>query len=224
MMALNLAPAETGAVAVHYEDQARPTRRGDTIGTARPVGGVGIDTPAITVWDPMDVARTTIKEGTIDLNRYGISAPASAPARLTVYDPNDIARRTQKEQLSKKSYTGMATGVTNQAFASQNAARNMKQSSEREATLDRRKPTAGNGGIAIFSGEINQTSKRPNADIVNNRAMGADRVVGLPPGKSDIGVAKLRVPLRMNQSEERFGPEMMSALKNNPYAKPLFSM
>jgi hypothetical protein len=224
MMALNLAPAETGAVAVHYEDQARPTRRGDTIGTARPVGGVGIDTPAITVWDPMDVARTTIKEGTIDLNRYGISAPASAPARLTVYDPNDIARRTQKEQLSKNSYAGIATGVTNQAFASQNAGRNMRQSSEREATLGRRKPTAGNGNIAIFSGEINQTSKRPNSDIMNNRAMGADRVVGLPPGKSDIGVAKLRVPLRMNQSEERFGPEMMSALKTNPYAKPLFSM
>jgi hypothetical protein len=223
-VALNLAPAETGAVAIHYEDSARPTRRGDTIGTARPVGVAGTDVPTITVWDPNDIARTTIKEGTIANNRIvGNAQPASAPARLTVYDPADLPKKTQKEQLSNKPYTGMATGVSNQAFASQAASKNMRQSAEREVTLNRRKPAAGNGGMALFNSEMNQTSKSITADIINDRSLGADRVVGLTPGKADIGVSKLRVPLKMNQSNDRFGPEMVSALKDNPYAMPLFS-
>ena len=219
-IALNPVPADSGAVTIHYEDQARPTRRGETIGTARPVGSAGVDVPTITVWDNTDVARTTIKEGTIQLDRFGL---ASAPSKLTVYDPNDIARRTQKEQLAVKPRTGMATGVTNQAFSSQGAAKNMRQSGERELTLNRRKPTAGNGGIALVNNEINQTAKRLNSDIVNDRAMGVNRLgFALPPGKADIGVAKLRLPLKLNQSNERFGSEMISALNNNPYAMPLF--
>ncbi len=223
-VALNPVPAESGAVAIHYEDDARPTRRGETIGTARPVGVAGANVPTITVWDPMDVARTTIKEGTISNGRVlGNAQPASAPARLTVYDPEDLPKKTQKQQLSNKSYTGMATGVTNQGFASQSASKNMRQSAEREVTLNRRKPAAGNGGMALFNSEINQTSKSITADVVNDRAMGADRVVGLTPGKADIGVSKLRVPLKLNQSNDRFGPEMMSVLHQNPYAKPLFS-
>ena len=81
-VALNPVPAESGAVAVHYEDDARPTRRGETIGTARPVGIAGTDVPTITVWDPMNVARTTIKEGTISNSRIlGNAQPAAAPAR-----------------------------------------------------------------------------------------------------------------------------------------------
>lgn len=223
-VALNPAPAETGAVAIHYEDDARPTRRGETIGTARPVGVAGTDVPTITVWDPMDVARTTIKEGIVANGRIlGNAQPAAAPARLTVYDPEDLPKKTQKQQLSNKSYTGLATGVSNQGFASQAASKNMRQSAEREVTLNRRKPTAGNGGMALFNSKINQTSKTITADIVNDRAMGADRVMGLTPGKADIGVSKLRVPLKLNQSNERFGPEMVSVLHQNPYAKPLFS-
>jgi hypothetical protein len=223
-VALNPMPAESGAVAVHYEDDARPTRRGETIGTARPVGAAGTTVPTITVWDPMDVARTTIKEGTVDNGRIlGNAQPAAAPARLTVYDPEDLPKKTQKQQLSNKSYTGLATGVSNQAFASQSASKNMRQSAEREVTLNRRKPTAGNGGMALFNSEINQTSKSITKDVINDRAMGADRVVGLTPGKADIGVSKMRAPLKLNQSADRFGPEMVSALHQNPYAKPLFS-
>ncbi len=221
-IALNPVPAESGAVAIHYEDLARPTRRGETIGTARLVGSAGSSVPTMTVWDPADIARTTIKEGTIELDRFGNAQPAAAPARLTVYDPADLPKKTQKEQLSNKPYTGTATGVGNQGFASQSASKNMRQSAEREITLNRRKPTAGNGGIALFNNQVNQTSKTLNADIVNDRAMGANRVTGITPGKADIGVTKLRAPLKLNQSTDRFGPEMMSALNNNPYAMPLY--
>lgn len=107
-MALNLAPAEQGSVPVHYLDDARPTRRTEsedgvtTLGPAGPAGGA----PSVTVWDPNDVARTTVKETTINLDYRGIAGSASAPNRLKVYDPADIARPTQKAQLSDRQYYG----------------------------------------------------------------------------------------------------------------------
>ena len=48
----------------------------------------------MTVHDPNDVARTTIKETNIHDTREG---HLSGPIKQTVYDPNDIARTTIKE-------------------------------------------------------------------------------------------------------------------------------
>ena len=86
-MGLNLVPAESGQGTVHFEDPARPTRRAETIGNIRqtgtPVGYAG-GAPAITVWDPSDVARTTVKEGTVRWDRFGIASSADGPTRLKV--------------------------------------------------------------------------------------------------------------------------------------------
>ena len=48
------------------------------------------------VYDPNDIARTTIKETNIHNNHSG-NMGAQRPAQLKVYDPNDIARTTNKE-------------------------------------------------------------------------------------------------------------------------------
>ncbi len=225
-MGLNLAPADTGQVMVHYEDDARPTRRGETIGTLRQNGVAtayaNTEAPAITVWDRTNVARTTVKETTIDWNHFGQATPSSAPARLKVYDPQDVARPTQKAQLSRRSYTGPAAATVAQEFESRDAAYNMWQSGEREATVVRPQPIAGNGGIAIFTGEQNNvTYRKLDADIINDRAMAVNRVQGITPGAADLGQPRLRVPLKLDQSRERFGPEMVTAVENNPLNQSL---
>ena len=48
----------------------------------------------ITVYDPNDIAKTTIKETNIHNDHDG---NLQGPKRLTVYDPNDVARTTIKE-------------------------------------------------------------------------------------------------------------------------------
>ena len=226
VMGLNLAPADTGLGMVHYEDDARPTRRGETIGTLRQNGVAtayaNTEAPAITVWDRTNVARTTVKETTIDLNHFGQATPSSAPARLKVYDPMDVARPTQKAQLSRRSYTGPAAATVAREFESRDAAYNMWQSGEREATIVRPKPIAGNGGIAVFTGEQNGvTFRKLDADIINDRAMAVNRVQGITPGAADMGQPRLRVPLKLDQSRERFGPEMVTAVENNPLNQSL---
>jgi len=85
--ATNLA-ADDHQGSVHFQDAARPTR-GEEIeenfrvaGNFNAIGG-GLPEKG-TAYDPKDVARTTIKQTTIDNDWLGLAAPVSEQPRLTV--------------------------------------------------------------------------------------------------------------------------------------------
>ena len=220
VMGLNLKPAEAGAVTIHYDDKNRPTRRQESVGTIRqtgtPVGYAG-GAPAITVWDPNDVARTTVKEGTIKWDYMGIASSASQPNKLKVYDPDDIARPTQKEQLSVKSDYFGSPNATNKDFTSHDAAYNMRLNPNKQQIAQGRDPMHGNGGsLAVFDGQIHQTTRKLDADYVNDRTNAVNRVVGLPTGVGDIGQVKYRVPLELDVSQVRNQREILTGVHNNP--------
>ena len=220
VMGLNLAPAEAGALTVHYDDPSRPTRREETSGTIRqtgtPVGYAG-GAPAITVWDPNDVARTTVKEGTIKWDHMGIAASASAPNKLKVYDPEDIAKPTQKSQLSAKSDYFGSPNATNKDFTSHDSAYNMRSNPLKEQIAKGRNPLHGNGGnLAVFDGSIHQTTRRLDGDSVNDRSNAVNRVVSIPTGVGDIGKVNYRVPLKLDVSQQRNTRDMLSAVYDNP--------
>lgn len=77
-------------------DFFRRTRKENFIGNIRPEGNMNARMPSKqTVYDPTDIARTTIKEQNIDNGHMG---NLSGEKHITVYDPNDVARTTIKEQ------------------------------------------------------------------------------------------------------------------------------
>ena len=217
-MGLNVAPADTGAVPIHFTDRARPTYRGETVGNIRQTGtpvGYAQGAPAITVWTD-DIARTTVKETTINWNYMGLPTSASQPNKLKVYDPDDIARPTQKAQISAKSeYFGTPTGAL-QDFTSHESAYNMRTNPTKELISEGRTPMSGNGGLAVFTGDIHQTTKKIDADIVNDRANAVNRSLDFNAGVADIGQVRYRVPLKLDQSMERNQREMIAAVENNP--------
>ena len=87
-------------------DLIRETRKENFVGNNRPDGNMSAQMPKkMTVYDPNDIARTTIKETTIDNNHVGIVG-AAMPSKLTVYDPNDIARTTIKETTIDNGHVG----------------------------------------------------------------------------------------------------------------------
>jgi hypothetical protein len=224
VVGLNLVPADSGQVAVHYNDDARPTRRGETVGNIRQTGtavGYAAGAPAITTWDPSDVARTTIKETTIDWDYRGISGPGAGPERLKVYDPNDIAKPTQKSQLSSDSRIAGPAISVNKDFTSHEAAFNMRKNEAKTTVAVLRKPIAGNGNIAVVNGDIRQTAKRLTVDDVNDRAMAVNRVTGLTTGMADLGRVKYRMPLKLDVSMERNMPAVVEAVDNNPLNQSL---
>jgi len=147
----------------------------------------------------------------------GIASSASAPNKLKVYDPDDIAKPTQKAQISAKSdYFGTPNSV-NKDFTSHDNAYNMRTNPNKEQIAKGRNPLHGNGGsLAVFDGNIRQTTKRINADSVNDRANAVNRVVGLTTGVGDIGQVKYRVPLKLDVAAQRNQRETLSAVYDNP--------
>lgn len=227
VMGLNLAPADNVAVPVHYTDSARPTNRAETVGNIRQTGtptGYAGGAPAITVWDPSDVARTTVKETTLEWGTLGLGIATSAdqPTKLKVYDPDDIARPTQKAQLSAKSEWYGPGNAVRKDFTSHEAAYNMRLNPNKEQVAKGRKPIAGNGNLATVNGDPGrQTSKKLDADIINDREMRINQVSGLPPGSGDIGQVKYRLPLKLDVSLERNQPAIISSVENNPLQQSL---
>jgi hypothetical protein len=55
---------------------------------------------ALTVWDPSDIARTTVRETTGANDWVGIAGAVEAK-KLTVYDPTDIARPTGRNTMAE---------------------------------------------------------------------------------------------------------------------------
>lgn len=218
-MTLNMMPAETGQVPVHYLDDARPTRRNemeDGVTDFGPAVGYASGAPSVTVWDPTDVARTTVKETTVQLDYRGIASSASAPNRLKVYDPKDIARPTQKAQLSNRQYYGNGNN-SGFGYMDETFAYNMRTNPNKEQIARGRKPIAGAGGMALAQGDPGrQTAKKLWTDDVNDRVNAVNRVEGLPPGVGDIGQVKYRVPLRLDVAAERLTPDIVAAVDNNP--------
>lgn len=220
---LNLSPAEAGAVTTHFDDESRPTRRGETIGNIHQAGvatGYASSAPAITVWDPEDIARTTVKEGTIRLDRFGIAAPADGPTRLKVYDPDDIARPTQKAQVSAKSaYTG-GPKAAHERHMSHTFAYNMRQNPNKQMVTKR--PALGGGNIQLFQGdEPNVSSRKLETDVINDRALAVNRSLDMGPGSADIGRVKYRAPPKLDVSMERNQREIIEQTDNNPLMQSL---
>jgi hypothetical protein len=223
VIATNLVPADSGQVTQPFLDSARPTRRAETVGAIRitgtPVRYEG-GAPAVTVWDPQDIARTTVKETTIYRDRPGIAAPASAPTRLKVYDPDDIARPTQKQQLSAQPGWYGPSMAASQDGMDTSFAYNMRTNPNKEVVAQGRKPIAGAGGVAVFTGDPGkQSSKKLDTDVINDRALSVNRPIGgggITPGVGDIGRVEYRVPLRLDVSRERNQNEIVSAVVGNP--------
>jgi hypothetical protein len=223
VMALNAAPADNQLVTAHFTDDARPTRRGETVGNIRISGNAAHHAdkaPAITVWDPKDIARTTVKESTIYLDRMGIAGGggASAPNRLKVYDPDDIAKPTQKAQLSSGlAWTGPGGNGAWSDAMDPTFAYNMRSNPNKEQIAKGRKPIAGSGGSATFNGNPGkQMSKKLDTDIINDRALAVNRSLDITPGAGDIGRVEYRVPLKLDVSRERNTYSVIEAADTNP--------
>lgn len=103
----NLKPSEAGQVSMPLQDGPRQTRKDEMLGNPNQAGYVSFSVQKGPAYDPNDVARTTIKETTIDGDYVGT---ATGPKKLTVFDPDDIARTTVRETTEDNDYVGIVAG------------------------------------------------------------------------------------------------------------------
>jgi len=94
------------AIVMPVLDMLKETKKENFVGNNRPDGNMTAQMPKkMTVHDPNDVLRTTVKETTIDNDYVGIIS-AQMPKKMTVYDPNDILKTTIKETTIDNDHIG----------------------------------------------------------------------------------------------------------------------
>ena len=92
------------AIITPIQDALKTTRKENFVGSIRPTGN--FQGPSkFTVYDPNDIARTTIKETNIHNERTGnIQQGGMIQSSGFVKDPEDIAKTTVKETLDQQDY------------------------------------------------------------------------------------------------------------------------
>jgi len=98
------------AVVAPLVDIIKITKKQHAVDNPRHFGNMNIQVPKkATLYDPNDVARTTVKETTI---HDAIVGNLKGSEKITVYDPNDVARTTIKEtNIHDEIGTGTLTGA-----------------------------------------------------------------------------------------------------------------
>lgn len=106
---------------------------------------------ALTVYDPNDVARTTIRESTGANDYIGISSAAGGAQKLTVYDPADITRVTTRNTTAEPDRAMNVTraGVPGQATLSVPDGMRLTQ----KGALSAESAYTGSAGLANAKGE-----------------------------------------------------------------------
>jgi hypothetical protein len=98
------------AIIAPFLDVFRTTRKEDVLGNPNKVGYMAIQAPSKpVVWNPNDVARTTVKETNINNNHTGNMG--NNRKKVPVFDPNDVARTTVKETNINNNHTGNLSSV-----------------------------------------------------------------------------------------------------------------
>lgn len=91
------------AIIAPLQDVMRISRKEHGIDNPRHFGNMNVQVPdKPTMYDPNDIARTTIKE-TLIHDEMGMGT-MTGPKRLIVYDPEEIAKRTLRETLERMDY------------------------------------------------------------------------------------------------------------------------
>ena len=174
----------------------------------------------LTIYDPDDIARVTGRN-TLDMqdlyrNYSRTDTAETATARL-----QDTVRNTQKAALSKNAWNGPAVAAVATAETNRTDAYNMRQYAQKENVARGRRPQG--SSVKLFNGEdnIHLQYRKLNADSVNDREPGVDRVDNIPTSREVIGLQRPRTVLKLDISAIRNEPVTVAALERNPYVIPL---
>jgi len=200
-------------------DIFRYTKKQNAIGNIREAGNVG--TSQVTkniMYDATDVARTTIKETTIDNDRMG---QLSGPLKLTTYDPDDIARRTIKETTTDNEYEGTAYSYYKKPRVNE-AEYRMRTNEVRETTLVGRYPTPESVKVSIGGDAMNIDIRRQGGETMNTRELVKEKVY-LNSYESEGAVTKQKETYDFTILDERINPALLAPFKKNPLTQSLNS-
>jgi len=236
-----------GAVIAPVMDVLRPSRKENVVGNIRLSGNVQKSGGGGEyVYDPNDIAKTTIKEMT-ESSPFHLNVEKSGGGGEYVYDPNDVAKVTMKQ----------TTECSKFHLNVQNQRADAYQVSEQQATFNQRDTTnygdysaGGNasglavvdqyarqrnnnnkqqaaasihGNMSMYNGDINQRNN--NLKSCDNPRMWVPsaQVNSTPSIQHHGAMHGGQVYNQEKIGTDRINPDLLNAFKSNPYTKSLNS-
>jgi hypothetical protein len=90
------------AIVAPVQDAIKISKKQHAVNNPRQYGNMNSQIPTkLTIYDPNDIARTTIKETLIHDDHAGV---LTGPKRLVMYDPDEVAKTTGRETLDSMDY------------------------------------------------------------------------------------------------------------------------
>jgi hypothetical protein len=205
-----------GAVIAPIMDIIKPSRREEYVCNARVYGNSNEQGSRGYVVSKGDVPKDTIKETTLyEPNMYVGNQMANAAYMVTEQQSISNQRDTTTECSYVNSAGGAGTRYGNRPY---DAEYRRPTNSAKEATVAGR-TNAGNG--KLFNPNIHMTLK-PDDDIVNNRVLAPSRATQSGPSLQTLGNVT-QMP-QYYEENDRINPEILDAIKSNPYAFPYDSV
>ena len=186
------------SVIAPLQDKIRSTRKEFIIGNPNPEGYIGANLPEKpTVYDPNDVARTTVKETTIEYDHDG---NIKGPNKLTVHDPNDVARTTVKETTLEYDHDGNIKGPEKITVYDPN---DVARTTIKETTIHSKMHTTVSGAKKVSVYDPNDVAKTTIRETTENNKQIGNLKEQVPNRPMDYNLQEAKTTIKETTENNR---------------------
>jgi hypothetical protein len=202
-----------GAVVSPLLDVVRPSRKDNVIGTLRPYQNPGTKVPTSYIFNPADRPTTTIRQ-TTENSKYHLNVNANQRGgayAVTEQQPIINERMNQSDFY----YAGNSgAGSRTRQTRTYDAEYNQRNNDIKASTIDGRMVP---GNMSLLNSSVNMQAKQKDIYMQNNRASNPS-MPAPTPSMDSIGMLQGKQGLYQNIQSDRVTPDLLNALKGNPYA------
>ena len=202
-----------GAVVAPLLDVLRPSRKENTIGTLRPYQNPKSEVANSYLFDPTDRPASTIRETTEQSKGHLFvnGGQTQGAYSVTGHQVSDTNRYTS----GAYNYSGIAgAGEGTRQMRPYDAEYNQRNNDIKSSTIQGRLVP---GNMSLMNGDVNMRQKQMDQFLVNNRSA-APNMPYMSPDVQNMGKSQgNQMGLYSGIHVDRNTPDIMSALKSNPY-------
>jgi hypothetical protein len=203
-----------GAAIAPLLDILRPSRKENAIGTLRPYQNPGATVSNSYIFNPADKLPTTIRETTeesightyVNANQHGGAYEVSPQQPANTY----------RQQTSDYMYVGASSAGDRQRGIRPYDSEYRQNNNENKSSVVQNTGYTPKGSMSLMQGDINMTSKPTEAYLMNRRDLQPTMPVQTPSANA-MGRVEGANQLYSGLNMDRTTPDIMTALKSNPY-------
>jgi hypothetical protein len=202
-----------GAVVSPLLDIVRPSRKQNAIGNLRPYQNPGTKVTSSYLFNPADRPGVTIRE-TTEKSKFHLNVNANQNGgAYAIAEQQPIVNERMNQ--SDFYYAGNSSAGPNARQArAYDAEYRQRNNDIKASTIDGRLVP---GNMSLMNGNVNMSAKPKDAYLQNSRTVNPSMPMP-PPSMETMGRLQGKQSLYSGVQTDRVSPDLLNALKGNPYA------